>query len=149
MNKAESIKAAIEEIIEDLDDLDDWQDRFRYIIELGQEFPPLAEAYHTEAYKVDGCVSQVWLRAYLQGGQVIFEADSDAVIVRGLVAMLVRVYSGRQPEEILSTPPDFLLQTGITRNLSPNRANGLASMVRKMMTYAKAFQEQLEREANP
>ncbi len=146
MSATASIQENIDELVEDLNDLEDWQEKFRYIIDLAADLEPLGQEYHTREYLVEGCTSQVWLRASLEDGKVIFEGDSDAVIVKGLVAMMIGVYSGHTPEEILETSADFLVDSGITRNLSPNRSNGLASLVKQMKVYALAFQQKQEAE---
>ena len=134
-----NIEETMAEIAADLQDFEQWQDRYRYIIDQGHELPPYPERYRNEEHKVSGCVSQVWLRATEKDNRVYFEADSDAAITKGLIALLVRVYSGRTPREIVDHPPRFLTETGITSHLSPNRANGLTSIVRQMMAYGVAF----------
>ena len=140
MAHTETIAEAIAEIVEEFEDLEEWPERFKYIIELARELDDLAPEYHTDEYKVDGCVSQVWLHAFSKGDRLFFEADSDAVIVKGLIALLIRVYSGRTPGEILATPPDFLQETGLSTHLSPNRTNGLVAMVNRIMAYAREHQ---------
>lgn len=134
------IAAKHAEIVAELLDMEDWQERYHYIVDLGKELKPLAEEFHVDALKVSGCVSQVWLRAELIEGKVIFSADSDSIFVKGLIALLLDAYSGFTPEEILSAGSEFIGQIGISENLSPTRANGLGSMVQKIQTYAKSFQ---------
>jgi cysteine desulfuration protein SufE len=140
MAHTETIAEAIAEIVEEFEDLEEWPERFKYIIELARELDDLPPEYHTDEYKVDGCVSQVWLHAFSKGDRLFFEADSDAVIVKGLIALLIRVYSGRTPGEILATPPDFLQETGLNTHLSPNRTNGLLAMVNRIMASAREHQ---------
>lgn len=135
----ENIEDTIADIVEDLEDLEQWQERYRYIIDMGRELEPYPEHYRNEEHKVSGCVSQVWLHATERDGRVHFEADSDAAITKGLIALLIRIYNDRTPQEIVDHPPKFLTITGIASHLSPNRANGLNSMVRQMMAYAVAF----------
>lgn len=136
------IREAIREITEEFAELEDWKERFSYIIDLGRALPPLPEEYHTDQYKVEGCVSQVWLVTRLNSeNRMEFQADSDALLVKGLIALLLQVYSGRQPAEILANPPDFLQATGLLNNLSPSRSNGLTAMVNRIRASAQAFQE--------
>jgi len=134
-----SLAEAKQAIIDEFSLFDGWVDRYEYIIELGRGLDGLDESFRTEQYRVKGCQSQVWFRAHGDGGRVHFEADSDAMIVRGLIALLLRVYSGRTPAEILDTPPDFLEAIDLGSHLSGNRANGLASIVRHIQSYARSF----------
>ncbi|MFW5845747.1 MAG: SufE family protein [Planctomycetota bacterium] len=129
-------------LVEEFEAFDSWEDRYARIIALGRALPPLPEEHRTEENKVRGCSSTVWLHADYVDGLVHFQADSDAVIVRGLVALLLQVYSGHRPEEILAAPPEFIEELGLNQNLSANRANGLAAMVKQIKTYALAFQSQ-------
>jgi cysteine desulfuration protein SufE len=124
------------EIVADFVEMDDWSERYGLIVEMGKELEALSEEFHVPELKVSGCVSQVWLRAVLTEGKLEFTADSDSIFVKGLIALLVRAYSGFTPEEILSTNAEFLKTIGITENLSPNRANGLGSMVNRIREYA-------------
>ncbi|MCU0447499.1 MAG: SufE family protein [Microscillaceae bacterium] len=120
------------EIIEEFELFDNWDDRYAYIIELGKKLPPLAEEYKTEDRKIKGCQSQVWLRSDLQGEQLVYEADSDAIIVKGLVSLLIRVLSAHTPSEIAQSDLYFIDKIGMTQHLSMTRANGLASMIKQM-----------------
>jgi cysteine desulfuration protein SufE len=120
--------------------LADWEDRYKKLIELGKALPDLPDDKKIEDYKVKGCQSQVWIHAKLAGGKIIFEADSDAILVRGLVALLLRIYSNATPSEVLTTPPDFVKEIGLESKLSPSRANGLFSMIKQIKFYALAFQ---------
>jgi len=134
-----SLADATQAIIDEFSLFDDWIDRYEYIIELGRALEALDAAFHTDQYRVKGCQSQVWFRAREEGGRIFFEADSDAMIVRGLIALLLRVYSGRTPSEILETPPDFFDAIDLGSHLSGNRANGLAAMVEHIQSYARSF----------
>lgn len=129
-----------QEIVQEFAGFSDWEDRYKKLIEMGKQLPELPDSKKTEDSKVKGCQSQVWMHARFEGGRVFFDADSDALLVRGIVAMLVRVYSGATPQEIISTPPDFVKEIGLESKLSPSRANGLFSMIKQMKYYAMAFQ---------
>jgi cysteine desulfuration protein SufE len=135
---------SIDDIIENFILLDEWDDRYRYVIELGRTLPPLAEAAHTEAHKVRGCASQVWLVTHIRpdgaaGPVLTFEADSDAHIVRGLVAILLALYSGKTAQEILATDALALFdRIGLRDGLTPQRSNGLRSMVERVRAEAAA-----------
>lgn len=121
--------------------LPDWEARYKRLIAMGKELQAYPEQYRSEDYKVKGCQAQVWLYAkFNEQGQVEFAADSDALIVKGLAAVLLRIYSCARPEEILSAKPDFLQKMGLENHLSPSRANGLYSMIRQILYYATAFQ---------
>lgn len=119
-----------------------WEDRYQKIIALGRALPPLPEEFRTDENKVRGCSSTVWLHATSEGDKVVFHADSDAAIPKGLVALLIQVYSGRTAKEILAAPPEFIEELGLNQNLSPNRANGLTAMVKQLMAYALALSAQ-------
>lgn len=133
------------QIVAEFSGLSDWEDRYKKLIELGKALPELPDSKKTEDSKVKGCQSQVWMHARLDNGQIVFEADSDAILVRGLVALLLRVYSGATPAEILATPPDFVKEIGLESKLSPSRANGLFSMIKQMKYYAMAYQAMASR----
>ena len=133
-----TIVEAKQSIIDEFSLFDDWVDRYEYIIELGKALKGLPEECHTEQFRVKGCQSQVWFRPQTVNGQIIYEADSDAMIVRGLIALLLRVYSERSAEEILGTPPDFFDQIELGSHLSGNRANGLHAMFNYIQSYARA-----------
>lgn len=121
----------------------DWESRYKLIIAMGKELPDLPENLKTEEAKVKGCQSQVWLHAHKSAdGKIIFQGDSDALLVKGLVALLLKIYSGSTAQEILSTPPDFLKAIGFEGNLSPSRANGLFSMLKQIRFFAMAFASQ-------
>ena len=131
-----TIEAIQNEIIEEFSLFEDWMQRYEYMIELGKSLPLIAEQYKTDDYLIKGCQSQVWLHADYQEGKVFFTADSDAIITKGIVALLVRVYSGHTPKEILAAKTDFIDQIGLKEHLSPTRANGLVSMLQQMKRYA-------------
>lgn len=127
-------------LAEEFSKLASWEDRYKLLIERGKRLGDLAEEMKQEKYKIRGCQSQVWLHANLEdSGRVVFQADSDAMIVKGLVAVLLEVYSQATPDEILATPPQFLKDLGFETHLSPSRANGLFAMVKQIMYYAHAF----------
>ena len=129
-----------QQVVAEFSGLADWEDRYKKLIDLGKALPELPDEKKLEDYKVKGCQSQVWMHARLDNGRVVFEADSDAILVRGLVALLLRVYSNATPAEILATPPDFVKEIGLESKLSPSRANGLFSMIKQIKFYAMAFQ---------
>lgn len=133
-------------ILREFKALEDWTERYKYIIKLGKELPPLDEEHKIEENLVRGCQSQVWLHTHLDDDKVIFEADSDAAITKGLVALMVRFYSGQTPDTIISTNPDFIKKIGMEEHLSPTRSNGLASMVKQMKIYAMAYRTKLKKE---
>ncbi|WP_428392416.1 SufE family protein [Lichenicoccus sp.] len=128
---------AITAIGDELDVFDDWMDRYQYIIELGRKLPPFPEAWTDDAHRVPGCQSQVWMEADLANGVLHLAGASDAAIVSGLVALLLRVYSGRTPDEVLRTDPVFLQDLGLLEALSTNRGNGIASMARAVQRAAR------------
>lgn len=130
-------------IVEDFKKYSDWEDRYKHLIGLGKNLAPMAEEHKTENNKIKGCQSQVWLHAELAGDKVIFTADSDASIVKGIIALLVQVYSGCTPDEILSIKPTFLEEIGLREHLSMSRANGLTAMVKQISFYAMAFKIKL------
>ena len=117
----------------------DWEDRYKELIHLGRELAPYPEDKRLDQFKVKGCQSQVWLVPEFKDGRVFFHGDSDALLVKGIVGLLVSVYSDATPDEILSTNPDFLKEVGITEHLSMNRSNGLASMMKQIQMYAVVF----------
>lgn len=131
-------------IIREFNIFEDWTEKYKHIIKLGAKLEPLPEEDHIESNLVKGCQSQVWLTADTEGEKVVFKADSDAAITKGLVALMIRFYSGRTPDEIINTNPDFLGNIGLEQHLSPTRSNGLASMVKQMKIYAMAFKSKLE-----
>lgn len=133
-----------DEIIEQFSDFDDWMDRYQLLIDLGSEQPPLDEQYKTDQNLIDGCQSRVWLQADLKDGRVVFQAESDALIVKGLVSLLVQVLSGHTPQEILDADLYFIERIGLQEHLSPTRSNGLLAMIKQMRMYALAFKTKME-----
>lgn len=123
----------------------DWEARYKLIIEKGKQLEPLPDDQKNDDLKVKGCQSQVWLKADLKDGRIFFQGDSDAMIVRGLVALLLEIYSGLTPEEILSTSPEFVKKLGLDGALSPSRANGLFAMLKQIHFYAVAYKSILDR----
>ena len=128
-----------DEVIEEFSDFDDWMDKYQLLIDLGSEQEPLDEQYKTDQNLIDGCQSRVWLQADLVDGKIIFQAESDALIVKGIVGLLVKVVSGHTPDEILDNDLYFIEKIGLKEHLSPTRSNGLLAMVKQMRMYALAF----------
>lgn len=128
-----------DEIIEEFSGFDDWMDKYQLLIDLGNEQEPLPEQYKTEQNLIDGCQSRVWLQADYGDGIITFTAESDALIVKGIVSLLIRVLSGHTPQEILDADLYFIEQIGLKEHLSPTRSNGLLAMVKQMRMYALAF----------
>lgn len=140
MAEAASIADTQQQLREDFELLDDPRDRIEYIIDLGKHLPPLDERHKTEANKVRGCQSQVWMVGALQeDGRLRLEADSDAIIVKGLIALLLRLYDGRTAAEILDNPPDVLEEIGLRNFLTPGRSNGLYSMINRIQRLAEVY----------
>ena len=138
-----------DEIIAEMSGLDDWMDRYAYIIDLGNSLPPIAEQYKTPQHLIEGCQSRVWLNAELSpDGKVEFTADSDAIIVKGIISMLIDVLSGHTPQEILDADLYFIDRIGLSEHLSPTRSNGLLAMVKQIRMYALAFKELQARDAD-
>lgn len=129
-----------DEIIQEFADFDDWMDRYQLLIDLGSSQPKLDDRYKTEQNLIDGCQSRVWLQADMKDGLLHFQAESDALIVKGIVALLVRVLSDHTPEEILGADLYFIESIGLREHLSPTRSNGLLSMLKQMKLYALAYQ---------
>jgi cysteine desulfuration protein SufE len=134
-----TLKEIQEEIIEEFSVFDDWMDKYNYLIDLGKSLPQIEEKYKTNEYLINGCQSRVWLHADFENGKVIFTADSDAIITKGIIGLLVRVLSERKPEEIMETDLFFIDKIGLKENLTPTRSNGLVSMIKQMKMYALAF----------
>ena len=135
----QSIEQTEAEIIEEFSLFDNWDDKYEYIIDLGKKLAPLSPDFKKDENKVKGCQSTVWLIAHYEDGKVIYQAESDAVIVKGLISMLIRVLSGHTPDEILNAKMDFINQIGMTSHLAQTRSNGLLAMVKQMKNYALAF----------
>ncbi|MDE6309823.1 MAG: SufE family protein [Muribaculaceae bacterium] len=130
-----------QDIVDQMSDLDDWMDRYAYIIDLGNALPPIAEEFKTPQNLIEGCQSRVWLNANLIDGKIYFTADSDAIIVKGIISMLIDVLNGHTPKEILDADLWFIDKIGLAEHLSPTRSNGLAAMVKQMKMYALAYNE--------
>ncbi len=128
-----------EEIIEEFSLFDDWLDKYDYLISLSEQLPPIEAAHRTEQYLINGCQSRVWVDARYDDGRVYYAADSDAIITKGIISLLIRVMNGRRPQEILDTELYFIDRIGLAANLSPTRANGLVAMIKQMRLYAVAF----------
>lgn len=146
MQDRENINQIQEQIITEFDVFEDWLDKYNYLIELSNELPVLDEKYKTGEYLISGCQSKVWLKADMEDGKVVFAADSDALITKGIVSLLVRVLSGWEPKEILDADLFFIDRIGLRENLSPTRSNGLLAMVKQMKLYALAYQAKREQE---
>ena len=128
-----------DEIIEEFSVFDDWLDKYDYLISLSETLPPIDPEHRTGQYLIEGCQSRVWVDARREDGKVFYAADSDAIITKGIIALLIRVLNGRTPQEILDTELYFIDAIGLSANLSPTRANGLVSMVKQMRLYALAY----------
>ncbi len=137
-----SIKETEETIVEEFALFDDWMSKYEYIIELGKNLNLIEEKFKTDEYKVKGCQSQVWLTAELVNGKLFYKADSDAIITKGIISLLIRVLSGQSPVEIINADMHFIDKIGLKEHLSPNRANGLTSMVNHMKNFAKIYSKQ-------
>lgn len=129
-----------DEVVEDFSELSDWMDKYQMLIDLGNELEPLDERYKTQSNLIDGCQSRVWLQCDEKEGKLYFTADSDALIVKGIIALLIRVVSGHTPREIMDAELYFIDRIGLHEHLSPTRSNGLLAMVKQMKMYALAFQ---------
>ena len=133
-----------DEIIEEFSVFDDWLDKYDYLIGLSDSLPAIAPEHRTEKYLIEGCQSRVWVDARMDEGKIFYAADSDAIITKGIIALLIRVLNGRTPQEVLDTDLYFIDAIGLSANLSPTRANGLAAMVKQMRLYALAFASKKE-----
>ncbi|MDD9893939.1 MAG: SufE family protein [Gammaproteobacteria bacterium] len=131
-----SITEAQEELIGEFGFFEDWMDRYQYLIDLGKQLSDFPEDWKIQEYKIEGCQSQVWIKPAFEDGRLFFQGISDSAIVSGLIAVVTRVYSGRTPEEIKTTPPEFINKIGFTEHLSPTRSNGLHAMLDSIFGYA-------------
>ena len=138
-----TINEVQDQIIEEFSIFDDWLDKYNYLIELSRELPLIEENHRTDQYLIQGCQSRVWVDAEMKDGKVYYSADSDAIITKGIIALLIRVMNGRTPDEILDTDLYFIDRIGLRENLSPTRANGLVSMIKQMRLYALAYKSKL------
>jgi cysteine desulfuration protein SufE len=134
-----TIEQAAQDLVEQFEMLPSWEDRYAHIISYGKTLAPYPEEHRTEAFKIKGCQSQVWLHPTVQDGSIHFAADSDASIVKGIIAMLLYVYNDRTPTQILAMKPEFIERIGLTQALSANRANGLSAMLKQIQLYALAL----------
>ncbi|MDC1325448.1 MAG: SufE family protein [Flavobacteriales bacterium] len=140
-----TIKAIQDELIDEFSMFDDWMQRYEYMIDLGKSLPIIDENLKTDDLIIKGCQSKVWLNATLENEKVIFTADSDAIITKGIIAILIRAFSNQKPADILSANTDFIDTIGLKEHLSPTRANGLVSMIKQLKIYAIAYQTQLKK----
>lgn len=131
------------EIVAEFALFDDWMQRYEYMIELGKSLPLIASEYKTDDHIIKGCQSKVWVHAELEDDKIVFTADSDAIITKGIIAILIRVFSKQQPKDILAADTAFIDEIGLKEHLSPTRANGLVSMIKQLKMYAIAYQTQL------
>ncbi len=139
-----TIKDIQEEIIDEFAMFDDWMQRYEYMIELGKSLPLIDEQYKTDENLIKGCQSKVWVHAELKDNKIVFTADSDAIITKGIVAILIRVFSNQQPKDIIEANTNFIDEIGLKEHLSPTRANGLVSMIKQIKMYAIAYQTQVK-----
>ena len=139
----ETISEAQKEIVQEFSMFDDWMQRYEYMIELGKSLPLIDSQYKNEDYIIKGCQSKVWVHADLEDNKLFFTADSDAIITKGIIAILIRVFSNQHPDAILEANTDFIDKIGLKEHLSPTRANGLVSMIKQLKMYAIAFKTQL------
>ena len=139
MNKKKTIGEEQKSIIEEFSFFDNWEDKYEHIIDMGKKLDMLPDRYHIKKFKVEGCVSEVFLVPKKNNNILNFQADSNSVITRGLIAMLLRIYSDRTPKDIINNPPEFIDRVGLGVHLTPSRTNGLHSMIEKIMEYAKEY----------
>jgi len=132
------------ELVDEFSMFDDWMDRYEYMIELGKSLPMIDSQYKKEENLIKGCQSKVWLHAEFQDNKIVYTADSDAIITKGIVSILIRTFTNQSPSEILSANTDFIDEIGLKEHLSPTRANGLVSMIKQIKLYAIAFQTQVK-----
>jgi len=138
-----SIQEIQNEIVDEFSMFDDWMDRYEYMIDLGKSIPIIDEQYKTDDNIIKGCQSKVWVHANLDDNKVNFSADSDAIITKGIIAILIRAWSGQEPADIIAADTNFIDEIGLKEHLSPTRANGLVSMIKQLKMYAVAYQSQL------
>lgn len=141
-----TLKEQQDEIIEEFSIFDDWMDKYNYLIELSKDLPEIDPKYKTRQYLIEGCQSKVWLYADLEDGKVRYSADSDAIITKGIAALLIRVLDNQKPADILNNELYFLDKIGLQQNLSPTRSNGLLAMVKQMKLYAMAYDAKIKKE---
>lgn len=139
-----TIDEAQEEVIEEFSDFDNWMDKYQLLIDLGNEEKPLPAEYKTDSNLIDGCQSRVWLQCDMVDGKLVFRAESDALIVKGIIALLIQVLSGHTPDEILNADLHFINKIGLKQHLSPTRSNGLLAMIKQIRMYALAYKTKAE-----
>lgn len=139
-----SIEEIENEVVEEFEMFEDWMQRYEHLIDLGKSMPMIEEKHKTEDKLIKGCQSQVWMHSELKDGKIVYTADSDAIITKGMVALMIRVLSNHTPEEILNSKLDFIEKIGLTKHLSPTRSNGLLSMIKQMKLDAIAFNSKLK-----
>jgi len=140
-----NLKEVQDQIVEEFEVFEEWLDKYEYLIELGNSLYPIDQKYRSNEYLINGCQSKVWVNAEIEGDKVVFYADSDAIITKGIVALLIRVLSNRKPDEIMYADLYFIDRIGLTQNLSPTRSNGLLSMVKQMKMYGMAYHAKLNK----
>ncbi len=140
-----TIQQLQQDIIDEFALFDDWMQRYDYMIELGKSLPLIDPRYKTDEYIIKGCQSKVWVYAELEGDRLVFTADSEAIITKGIIAILIRVFSKQKPQDILDADTSFIDEIGLKEHLSPTRANGLVSMIKQIKLYAVAFQTQIDK----
>ncbi|RAJ18039.1 SufE family protein [Olleya aquimaris] len=140
----QTIKEIQDDIIDEFSMFEDWEERYQYMIDLGKTLPLIAPEYKTEDNIIKGCQSKVWVHAELKDDKIVFTADSDAIITKGIIAILIRVFSNQHPKNIIEANTDFIDAIGLKEHLSPTRANGLVSMIKQIKMYAIAYQTQLQ-----
>ncbi|TDU43347.1 cysteine desulfuration protein SufE [Gelidibacter sediminis] len=138
-----TIEAIQEDLIDEFSMFEDWEERYQYMIDLGKTLPLIDEQYKTQDNIIKGCQSKVWVHAEMKDDKVVFTADSDAIITKGIIAILIRVFSNQEPKDIIAADTDFIDAIGLKEHLSPTRANGLVSMIKQLKMYAIAYQTQL------
>jgi cysteine desulfuration protein SufE len=134
-----TISEVQEDIVNEFEIFDDWMDRYNYLIEISNDLPMINDKFRTNEYIIKGCQSKVWLNAEFENGKILYTADSDAIITKGIISLLIRILSDRSPKEIMDTKLEFIDKIGLRENLSPTRANGLLSMIKQMKLYAIAY----------
>jgi len=139
-----TIKETQDQIIDEFSMFDDWTERYEYIIELGKNLPLIDKKHKTEDYLIKGCQSNVWLNGTYENGKIVFTADSDAILTKGIIALMIRVFSKQNPKDILDASTDFIDKIGLKEHLSPTRANGLISMIKYIKMYAVGFSSSAE-----
>lgn len=140
----QDIASIQEDIVGEFSMFDDWMQRYEYMIELGKSLPKIEDQYKTDDHLIKGCQSKVWVHAELQDGKLVFTADSDAIITKGIIGILIRAFSHQKPADIIAAQTDFIDEIGLKEHLSPTRANGLVSMIKQLKLYAVAYETQLE-----